>query len=130
MEDSWNFGVSQKMGKTHPDTFDCNEDFQQLLKAFPDKQNPPQLKKIEFYTDGINIHGYEMFYKARDGFDEEYFQVGHHIGTMVVPSVRCIAMHLEDDEFINYVEAHLENIIDRMVLKTNKGQTFEVGSSP
>jgi hypothetical protein len=113
--------VAPKLGKTHPDTFDCNKDFEKLLKAFPDKANPPHLKKIEFYTDGSNIHGYEFFYKAREGNEEEYFQVGHHIGTMVVPSVRCITLNLADDEFVNYVEAHLENIIDRMVLKTNKG---------
>ena len=78
---SWMQEVTQtaQMGKTHPDTFFCS-DLQKLAKDYKDKC--PEIKKVEIYSDGTNIFGYEVTY---DGG----YQVGHHIGSMLTPAVKC-----------------------------------------
>ena len=49
-----------KVGKTHADTFSC-DDYSKILKDF--KESMPIINHIDFYTDGNNIFGYEVVYK-------------------------------------------------------------------
>jgi hypothetical protein len=49
---------------------------------------------------------------------------------MVIPAVRCEVFELADDEFINFVQPNYDGCVDRLVLKTNQGREYAVGSDP
>ena len=56
--------------------------------------------------------------------------MGHHIGSMVNPQIetKTMTIDVEGGEFINFFQVFSENLADRIEIKTNKGQKFEVGS--
>ena len=78
------------------------------------------MSKVEIYSDGTNIFGYELFYEGG-------YQVGHHIGSMLTPAVKCHTLQLDKGDFINSVLVYTENLVDRIVLYTNNGREFAVG---
>ena len=83
MATNWKTAVKESpvAGKTHPDTFLAYTDIELLKMQFPDDQLP-QIRAIEVYHDNSLVFGYEVFYQNN-------IQVGHHIGVMVHPDVRC-----------------------------------------
>ena len=50
---------SRLHGNVHGDTFYC-QDLHKLKDMY--KSGTPKIKKIEIYTDGQQIFGYEVFY--------------------------------------------------------------------
>ena len=51
---------ASRFGKTHPDTFFCN-DLPKLKKDFP--ASIPRIQQLDFYSDGSQIFGYEVVYE-------------------------------------------------------------------
>jgi len=88
--------MAQRYGKTHPDTFLCN-DLPRLKRDFPVKI--PRILDLFFYTDNNQIFGYEIVYEPLNGNsnavrygenNQKYpvYEVGHHLGTMLTPMVK------------------------------------------
>ena len=63
------------------------------------------MSAIEVYHDGSLVFGYEFFYKGN-------VQVGHHIGVMVHPDVRCERFNLNPGEYLVSVGGRLGDIVD------------------
>ena len=76
---------------------------------------------MEIYHDGTNVFGYEVFYEGG-------YEVGHHLGSMLTPSVTSVSLELEDGDYINSVKVFSENLIDRIELKTAQGKSLVAGS--
>ena len=112
---------SAVIGKTHGDTFTAYNDLDMLKRQFPDA-NLPQVKAIEVYTDGSLCFGYEFFYVGN-------VQVGHHIGVMVHPEVRCERFELNQGEYLVRVGGQFGDICDGLSFVTSQDRTFKVGGS-
>ena len=89
---------------------------------------------MDFYTDGKEIHGYEIIYKSENNSNavsqdtgKEVFEVGHHIGTMLNPSVERKTIVLEEGEDIIGLVSYNQNLVDRLEFKTSKGRDLAVG---
>ena len=107
---SWSSSLKygDKMGNTHPDTFFCDDvsRLKSSCKEMPEDY-VPKVKSVEIYHDMKDVFGFEVIY------DQDVY-VGHHIGSMITPAVKCDSFELKDGEYIKQIKACHTNIMHRL----------------